>query len=527
MKTHLRWIFASLIIIFILAIFIAIFTTNDIHALPTPNIRISQTAAKIPATPTSQNVRPVDYFVSRDGDNKNDGSLEKPWKTIQFAIDHVQPGDTIHIRAGIYPEVIRISRSGTEKAPITLTSYALEEVVIDGADKTTLRGLRDVSYWIVEDLTFKGTGRYTLVIGWWDDGLTSHWTIRNNNIYGANFIRGTYHVWENNNISGEKYSGTQGDAGISEGAESHHNIYRNNHIHDFSIKDARGIWSQGDTHDSVFENNLVTNIMAKGSEGLGQCIDLDGASKVEWRHTIRGNRLTNCSYAGIQLENVFNSTVENNLINNANSAGIIIINYGPGVGCMAGGETGQYGNGSGDCRGVFTNNVIRQNIIANSGTVGGIVSYEASGVMVFNNIIYRSTAGIFLKDNADYCHDWDVQGNIFSENRIAAFSLVSQKSLRKDSYNLINSAEKTSAYLLRGNPVKQLTLAAWQKSFNLGQGSKEGNPLFIDPTLLNFHLEPGSPAIDSGVDPGITTDFDNRSRLSGSFFDIGPLEKRQ
>lgn len=525
MKNHLHWIFASLIILIILVILFS--STKDIKFLPAPPIRITPTPINIPATPTSQYVRPIDYFVSRDGNNTNDGSLERPWRNIQFAVDHVLPGDTIHIRAGTYYEVVRISRSGTEKFPITLTNYSLEEVIIDGAQNTTLRGLQDVSYWIVENLTFKGSGRYTLVLGWWDDGLTSHWIIRNNDIFGANFVRGAYHIWENNNISGEKYKGTQGDAGISEAGESHHNTYRRNNIHDFSIKDARGIWSQGDTHDSVFENNLITNILANGSDKIGQCIDLDGASKVEWRHTIRGNRLINCNYAGIQLENVFDSVIENNLINNASSAGIIIINYGPDVGCKAGGENGQYGNASGDCRGGITNNIIRQNIIANSGSVGGLVSYGAAGVMVLNNIFYRSTVGIFLNNNVDICNNWDVQGNIFSENRISAFSLVSEQSLSKDAYNLIHNPENTTAYILRVNPVRQFSLKNWQKTFNLGQGSIEGDPLFIDPAMLNFHLEPGSPAIDSGTDPGNHTDFDSRPRLSGKFFDIGPLESKQ
>lgn len=527
MKTHLRWIYASLLILIVFGILFVFLSAKDIKILPAPLNHLTPTAFNIPATPTIQYVRPIDYFVSREGDNANDGSLNRPWKNIQFAVDHVLPGDTIHIRAGTYYEVVRISQSGTENFPITLTNYALEEVIIDGAEKTTLRGLQDVSYWIIENLTFKGTGRYTMVIGWWDDGLTSHWTIRNNDIFGANFIRGAYHLWENNNISGEKYRGTQGDAGISEGAESHHNIYRRNNIHDFTINDARGIWSQGDTHDSIFENNLITNIIATGGDRIGQCIDLDGASKVEWRHTIRGNRLINCNYVGIQLENVFDSIIENNLINNASSAGIIVINYGPDVGCKAGGENGQYGNASGDCRGGITNIMLRQNIIANSGSVGGLVAYEASGVWVYNNIFYRSTVGIYLNSNADLCNNWDVQGNIFSENRLSAISLVSHKSLIKDANNLIYSPGNTIAYIQRGNPVRNYSLVNWQKTFNLGQGSKEGNPLFIDPALLNFNLEPGSPAIDSGVNPGIQTDFDNRPRLSGGFFDIGPLEKKQ
>ncbi len=68
------------------------------------------------------------------------------------------------------------------------------------------------------------------------------------------------------------------------------------------------IWTQGFTYNTVIENNYVYNIMARS--GLGQCIDLDGAAKVEWGHVVRNNTVENCSYVGIQLENTFDSVVE-------------------------------------------------------------------------------------------------------------------------------------------------------------------------------------------------------------------------
>ena len=202
---------------------------------------------------------------------------------------------------------------------------------------------------------------------------------------------GSYHLWENNTIDGTGYPGTDGDAGISDGGTSHHNTYRYNTVKNFTNVDARGIWTQGKTHDSLIEANIVDNIST--SSGLGQCIDLDGAAQVEWRHTVRGNTVSNCSYVGIQLENVFDSVVENNSIKNRGPAGIIVISYDAGVGCLTGGESNQYGDTNGDknCQGDLTNNILRQNSIVTSVSwgwgYGGIMNWYAGGVKVWGNSI--------------------------------------------------------------------------------------------------------------------------------------------
>jgi hypothetical protein len=50
------------------------------------------------------------------------------------------------------------------------------------------------------------------------------------------------------------------------------------------------------------------------------------------------------------------------------------------------------------------------------------------------------------------------------------------------------------------------------------------NPQFVDPAADNYHLLPASPAIDTGIDVGVTTDFDGNSRPQGKAFDIGAFE---
>src|ERR1051326_1709802 len=77
----------------------------------------------------------------------NDGSLERPWKTIARAADQVKPGDTVIIRDGIYRERIaakvsgceRIAAkvSGTAESPITFAAAAGAHGVLTGADRLT------------------------------------------------------------------------------------------------------------------------------------------------------------------------------------------------------------------------------------------------------------------------------------------------------------------------------------------------------------------------------------------------------
>lgn len=50
------------------------------------------------------------------------------------------------------------------------------------------------------------------------------------------------------------------------------------------------------------------------------------------------------------------------------------------------------------------------------------------------------------------------------------------------------------------------------------------DPLFVNPTGDNYHVQAGSPAIDAGVDAGIDVDIDGDGRPQGSGFDIGADE---
>ncbi len=58
-----------------------------------------------------------------------------------------------------------------------------------------------------------------------------------------------------------------------------------------------------------------------------------------------------------------------------------------------------------------------------------------------------------------------------------------------------------------------------------GENHIEGDPLFVNPSVFNFRLQEGSPAIDNASSisaPNI--DFDGNFRPQGTSYDIGAFE---
>ena len=58
-------------------------------------------------------------YVSLSGSDNNPGTETQPFRTIQHAVDSVDPGETIFVMGGVYNESVKINRSGTSTNPIT------------------------------------------------------------------------------------------------------------------------------------------------------------------------------------------------------------------------------------------------------------------------------------------------------------------------------------------------------------------------------------------------------------------------
>jgi hypothetical protein len=99
------------------------------------SVAVSNAVGSVNSTPASLSVTTSlstsVRFVAPNGDDSNVGSIDEPYRTIQYCASTVAPGWTCEVRAGTYLETV-VPNSG-----ITITSYNFEPVIIDGSDPIT------------------------------------------------------------------------------------------------------------------------------------------------------------------------------------------------------------------------------------------------------------------------------------------------------------------------------------------------------------------------------------------------------
>ena len=99
----------------------------------------------------------IDYYVSPSGSNSNPGTKEKPWKTIQYGVDSLRPGDRLFIMKGTYEENILIHTSGKENGFIIISSLENQKVTLNG-DIEFARGVCYIEIYNINIQNFPGWG---------------------------------------------------------------------------------------------------------------------------------------------------------------------------------------------------------------------------------------------------------------------------------------------------------------------------------------------------------------------------------
>ena len=81
--------------------------------------------------PTPRSAR----FVAVGGDDRNPGSIDRPFRTVARGVRDLAPGMTLYLRAGVYRESLELRQlAGTAQAPIAIRSYPGEHAVIDSSE---------------------------------------------------------------------------------------------------------------------------------------------------------------------------------------------------------------------------------------------------------------------------------------------------------------------------------------------------------------------------------------------------------
>lgn len=401
------------------------------------------------------------YYVSTTGNNNNPGTEQLPWQTIQYAVDHVSPGDTILVASGTYAGC-RITRSGTANAPCTLKAAPGASVLINSLSPAnrhqSLIEIENfdavVSYWIIDGFEVANGARYGI-----DLRFTDHVTVQNCRAYGSRltgiFLAFCYYPLIQNN---ESYS--NGEHGIYQSNSGDNPTIRSNNLHH---NFAAGLHMNGDRNftpgDGIISFAIVEkNIVWENGTGGGSGINCDGVSD----SIIRNNLLYNNRASGISLYAIDGAegSSRNRVYNNTivmPSNGRWCIN----IPASTEGQTNPTGN------------KIKNNILYNAHSFRGAIT------------IYSGSASGFESD----------------------YNIIIPRFSADDGDTNMN----LSQWQARGYDLHSATATLDQ--------------LFIDPAALNFRLKTTSPAQDFGtVLADVTEDIEGVARPQGSKHDAGCYE---
>jgi hypothetical protein len=418
-----------------------------------------------------------EYYISTDGDDRNSGTLQSPWNTINKANQILQPGDTVYLRQGRYQETIAPMHDGTKEAQIVYSGYPNEVVVIHSRPNGAylsgrsyiyiqklhfencnyfIRSYPDgFDYCIIKDCIMKGqTGWCGIEIG---DGCTYN-KILNNYIDSAGIEGDCIHIGKDeigemfgaqyNLVANNECFGAMHGGICCAGDKTQFNIIRNNYVHDigdntiatgafarWTLIEGNRIYNPGTDKDGASamqirsENNIIRhNIM---SRDFDQDID-KGAAAVVLQSTdefpfVRNNKI----YHNV----IYNFNQTNTQWHGVNLAGFNAdIQFGPNV---------------------FKNNIFYKNGIGNIN--GYQIAYTRS----------TKTAPIDLFD-----------GNLICREK------ADEKVIYFFEYN---------RELLTLKQAKQLYPKIFLSS------NIDTSPLFVDEQNYEFHLQRSSPCVDAGA----------------------------
>ncbi len=111
-------------------------------------VRLSWIAAMVV---TACNAPAGEIHVAKTGSDRNAGSLEAPFLTIDRAAAVAQPGDTVIVHAGTYREWVKPPRGGRdENSRIVYRAAAGDEVLVKGSEQVTSWVAQGDGVWMVE-----------------------------------------------------------------------------------------------------------------------------------------------------------------------------------------------------------------------------------------------------------------------------------------------------------------------------------------------------------------------------------------
>jgi putative cofactor-binding repeat protein len=224
-------------------------------------------------------------------------------------------------------------------------------------------------------------------------------------------------------------------------------------------------------------------------------------------------------------------------------------------------NTGERGGGIylSNADATIAGNVIRENQGSFGGGIGINIGYAAviSGNLILNNVVNMAGGGVSISNNGTI-----VQNNVIADNeapRSAGVDImigspvfihntiacniggdgvgisVGQDGAIALTNNIIvshtvgisvtaGSTATLEATLWGSGPWSNLSDWVSEGAVTTGSVNVRGDPSFVNPAGGDYHIRPGSAAIDAGVDAAVAVDIDGETRPLGSGYDIGADE---
>ena len=181
-------------------------------------------------------------------------------------------------------------------------------------------------------------------------------------------------------------------------------------------------------------------------------------------------------------------------------------------------------------------NMIHNNIVVGNQRAGGRGLYWkwSEPAEVYNNIFYNFDVGVLTAGTGGFRSSIRLRNNIFSSIGTWIIYVNAQGADPGAEYvidsdnNIFYPTSGNQFYLTDNAGTVTTDFSGWQSisrpGFTFDTSSLTSNPLFMSPGSSDFRLQPGSPAIDSGVFVGLTQDYAGNPVPQGNGTDIGAYE---
>lgn len=475
--------------------------------------------SSIPGSTGSNTNTSRTYFVATTGSDANVGTINNPLRGINTALGKANPGDTVIVRTGTYYEKVSFPKSGRLDKSITLKAHTGEKPVIDGTGlsitgKEALVTISNVNYIVFEGFdvcNYKSSTPWVNINGILVKEGSGNITVRKNKIYNI----------EHNVAPADGRSG-HGIEIIGNTSVAMKNILvEDNEIHDCNTGYSENLTINGYVDGFIIRRNKIYNTENIGIDAAGgYWANSVPAFNYARNGVICDNELYNINMStgplggygaiGIYIDGARNIIVERNKVHEADR----------GIGIVS--ENDAYPTENCIVRNNFVYNCWRTGIY-----LGGYLNYTTGGTRnchIVNNTLYfnNKTTGAFGEIEGEIrltenCHNNTIQNNIIyaGPNDVFVHKYTSTGSNNTIDYNLYYT---TGAARWIWNGTEYTDYTTWKTACGGDVNSTNGvNPLLASTSSPDLHIQPVSPATNSGVvisaEINGTTDIDGNTRI--------------